>query len=695
MKFTSFAAFGALLLVGSVCAFAGRETSELAAGWKFTEGDPGLAATTGTWDAVSVPHTWNAKDGQPDRFPIGQKSSYYRGVGWYERTLKIPAGWQGKRVFVRFQAAALTATVYINGEELGGHRGGFTAFCFELTPHLHFGASNELRVRVDNSIQQDVAPLSGDFNVDGGLYRPVELIVTDEVCISPLDHASPGVYLTTKSLDQTKGDVEVKAVLSDGGTAERKVTVDASIANAAGSIVSKGEQAIEVFPGEAGLATLDLSVANPHLWQGRADPYLYTVTVRLKRDGHVVDTVSQPLGLRTVAISEPQGFLLNGQPYAIHGVNRHQDFASKGWAAAASDHAADARDMLEMGVTAVRLTHYPQSEALHDICDRNGLLLWNEISLVDLIDGSPAFADNAEEQMREMILQRYNHPSAVFWGLFNELENRKTPPPDALLRRLMGVIDGLDPSRIDVAATDHDNRSYNKIPPAICFNRYPGWYGSGHPDDLAGMIDKAYAEIGHRIGISEYGAGANPAQHVEGAPQKVDPKGQFHPEEWQATVHEREWAILQDNPKLWGTFLWVMYDFPSATRSEGSHSGLNDKGMITQDRKTKKDVFYFYKANWNPAPMVYLTGKRLTVRHLPVMEVKAYSNAPEVELWVNGKSVGTAKPDSVKIVRWPNVALRPGANRIEAIAHAGNKTLKDSCDWNLAPDSSATGAGTP
>jgi beta-galactosidase len=675
---------GIFLLTSSTSLFAQRESRDLATGWKFIKQDVGPTAATDGWESVTVPHTWNAQDAQFGK--VGNptlKDGYYRGACWYALPLEASAEWKNKRVFIRFEAAALVSKVYLNGELLGEHRGGFTAFCYELTPHLRLGAANDLRVQVDNSHQEDVPPLSGDFNIDGGLYRPVKLIVTDAVCVTPLDFASPGVYLTTKSLDKDEATVEVKSLISNGGDSSAKTTVQSEIKDADGKSIGtvSTEQSIDGNMTEPVIQ--NLTFAHPHLWNGRKDPYLYSATVRVMRDGKEVDEVVQPLGLRTFAISQEQGFLLNGQPYPIHGVNRHQDYLDKGWALSPADHEQDAQIMLDMGVTAIRLTHYPQSEYFHSLCDKNGLLLWNEVSLVNAIRDTPEFSANAEQQLRELILQRYNHPSAAFWGTFNELENQKTPPPDVLLQHLKDVIHELDPSRIDVGATDHFPRSYNKIPTAICFNSYPGWYGKEMPDAMAKYIDGHAKEIGKRIGISEYGGGGNPFQHEEGSPQKIDQKGQFHPEEWQTYIHETEWKIMQDNPNLWGTFVWCMFDFASAGRNEGGHPGLNDKGLVTQDRKTKKDAYFFYKANWNPEPMVYIASRRSTPRKLASTEVKVYSNCPEVELIVNGQSLGNAQPDEVRIARWPNVVLRPGPNHIEAVTSGPTGKLSDSCDWVL------------
>ncbi len=668
---------------GGTC-HAERDSTELATEWKFVQGDAGLAATTGTWEEVTIPHTWNALDAE--RGKVGNPTlpdGYYRGACWYARTLDIPASWKGKRVFIRFEAASMVAKTYLNGQLLGEHRGAFTAFCYELTGGLKYGAENELRVQVDNSHQEDVPPLAGDFNIDGGIYRPVHLIVTDPVCITPLYFGSPGVFLTEKAVSAEAATVEVKTLVSNGEEGRATVTVSARITDAAGESVASLSSDGEIEAGGTNAITETITVPHPTLWQGRTNPYLYTATIDVLRDGQVVDEVTQPLGLRTFALSAENGFQLNGVKYPIHGVDRHQDMRDKGWAISPEDHERDAKIMLEMGVTAIRLAHYPQSEFFHDLCDHNGILLWNEVSLVDMIRDTPEFGANAEQQLRELILQRYNHPCVAFWGLFNELGNKPGPAPDALLKRLKGVVNELDQTRLIVAASDKQNRSYNLIPDWTCFNGYPGWYGKGVAQDMGAFIDQRAQEIGKPIGISEYGAGGNPEQHQEGPPQKVDNKGQFHPEEYQSYVHEIDWGQIQNNPKVWGSFIWVMFDFSSAIRNEGAKPGVNDKGLVTQDRKIKKDAFYFYKANWTTAPMVYIASRRMTPRKMATTEVKVYTNCGEVSLTVNGQAIGTAKPDAVHVCRWENVTLQPGDNQIAVAATGGG--AGDNCDWVLQP----------
>ena len=662
-----------------------RQDLLLMEGWKFIKADAGLTAATSAWEPVTLPHTWNTKAADESRQPDDPKakSSIFRGACWYARNLDAPAAWQSQRVFIRFEAASLVAKVYLNGELLGEHRGGFTAFAYELTGRLRYGAKNELRVMVDNSRQADIPPLSGDFNVDGGIYRPVHLLVTAPVCLSPLDHASPGVYLTTKALTDAAAKIEVKSMVANGGIKAAEVRVKTDVTDATGKVVATAESPVTLAAGETRAVVSGLEVGTPHRWHGRKDPYLYTTTVSVVREGVVLDAVSQPLGLRTVAITEEKGFLLNDQPYPIYGVNRHQDWGGQGWAATPANDAEDERIILDLGVTAIRLAHYPQSDYWHNLCDRNGLLLWNEVSLVNEIRDTPEFSANAEQQLRELILQRYNHPSVAFWGLFNEMGSSKTYTPDALLRHLKTVVQVLDASRLIVCASDKLKASFNAIADHPCYNKYPGWYAPF--GKMGEMITNCAADAGKRTAFAEYGAGANPAQHAEGVLKKVEPRGPFHPEEWQTRVHEDDWAAMKNHPLLWGTFVWVMFDFQVAARHEGGQPNLNDKGLVTQDRKIKKDSYFFYQANWSDRPMVRIAAHRLTPRHLAETDIEVFSNCDQVELKINGQSLPPVAPDKVRVFRWTAAKLQPGRNVIQATATTGQETVTDSCEWILEP----------
>jgi beta-galactosidase len=706
--------FAASLFLSAASFCAAREIVPLNSDWKFIKQNAGLTAPTDSWESVTIPHTWNSRDSFMGTGEIlstlqtaeeakaaadsrkaskivtddpAMKFGFYRGACWYARNVDIPADWKGKRVFLRFEAASTVAKPYLNNTLLGEHLGGFTAFCYEVTNYLNYGAPNALRVEVDNTSREDLPPLSGDFNLFGGIYRPVSLIVTDPVCITPLDYASPGVYITPKSMNAKSASVEVRTLVSNGikqGTEKTQpaLSLQTQIQDASGATVAKETTRLEIPAGITQSTVQKLAIPTPHFWNGRKDPYLYTVSVRVLSGEKMVDQVVQPLGLRTVAISEEKGFLLNGKPYPVYGVNRHQDVRGKGWAITPQDDQVDGALIAEMGATAVRNAHYPQSESWHEVGDRLGLLLWDEVPLVGETRDTRAFWRNTQEEMREMVNQLYNHPSIAWWGLFNELESKIPPSSGTELSTLQALVKELDPNRLLVAATNKSKMYFNLIPDHICFNIYPYWYSPGPMGSCATQVQ----EVGKRIALSEYGAGGDIAHHTEGAPVKPNPAhgGPFHPEEWQCYVHEQDWAKIKNNPNLWGSFIWNMFDFTVAKRDEGSTPSLNDKGLVTHDRRFKKDVFFFYKANWNAEPMVYIASRRSTLRKEPKTEVKVYTNCPEVELKVNGRAIGVAKPDEFGTARWPGVLLQPGKNTIEVTGKSKEKPLVDSCEWVLS-----------
>jgi beta-galactosidase len=678
----------AALMLTALSSVSQAQNLDLVTGWKFTKQQETPTSSVAGWEEVTIPHTWNAQD--------AHQGKLYRGACWYARELKIPEKWKDKRVFIRFEAASIVAKTFINGHFLGEHKGAFTAFCYELTPYLHFGGTNDLRVLVDNSHREDVAPLSGDFNMDGGLYRPVHLIVKNRVCITPLDYASPGVYLSTRELDSSHTVISVKSLVSNGTPQAAQAHVEVRVRDAQGhEVASSVSDTQRIAAGNTLAFNQWLRWNDPHEWNGTRDPYLYTADIRVVRNGRTMDQVTQPVGLKTVAISQEKGFLLNGRPYPVYGVAKKQDYGDEGWAMTAADQKQDASIILQLGATAVRDAHYPMSDYWHTLCDHNGILLWDEVPLVNGTRRTPAFIANAREQMEEMIHQLYNHPSIAFWGLFNEIGNSTTPYSAGMLYSLKHIARDLDTSRIIVAASDHGNVYYNHIPDAICYNTYPGWYsGSNWPaaehntgglDQFAGWIRFRYDETHKRIGISEYGAGGSPLQHEEDASEKPQPRpgGPFHPEEWQSWVHEQDWARISNNPQVWGSFVWVMFDFASSRRREGATPYINDKGLVTEDRKIKKDAFFFYKANWNKEPMVYIASRRMTRRKMPVTGVQVFSNADSVKLEVNGSKLQAVKPDDIRVCSWKNVHLRPGMNEVRATGYFGNKVISDSCRWEL------------
>jgi beta-galactosidase len=658
-----------------------RENQVLSSGWKVQIGDPADAAgpdfNDAGWQTVSLPHNWGWLEAQEGK-------NYYRGPGWYRHELGVTP-LTGKRYFLRFEAASLVANVYLNGQFLGEHRGGFGSFCFEITQQLSDTGTNLLAVRVDNTKFPDIAPLEGDFSVYGGLYRPVHLIVTDEENIELTDHGSPGVAWLQTSVSTTQAVLDVTAQISNGTSNKVQLKLVASILNPDGKTVLASEQALTLARSDTAPYYFHLTLPQPHLWNGRKDPYLYRAIMELQtKDGMTLDRVEQPLGLRFYSVDPDKGFFLNGQPYHLHGVDRHQDFMNKGWAISDTDMDEDIALLKELGATVIRCAHYQHSDYFYGLCDKLGILVWAEIPQVNIIRDTPEFESTSRNQLLDLIRQSVNHPSIFVWSLGNEIGG-KSDDPHRELQDLAAVAHGEDPTRPTIEATMTDARpQMNKIPDLLGWNIYPGWY-SGAKEDYGQYLDKRRASS--KWGgfcVSEYGAGANTAQHEQN-PQHPKPGGPWHPEEWQSEVHEAAWAALKQRPFVWGTFVWCMFDFAVATRHEGSQPGLNDKGLVTRDRKTKKDAFYFYKSNWSDEPMIYITSRQFTERTNAVTDVKIYSNAKSPELFINSASLGKQGGGTNGVFIWKNVTLTPGENKITVTAMANGQPVTDECVWKLSP----------
>ena len=630
---------------------------------------------------VDLPHTWNAQDA------LSGKPDYKRGIGNYDKKLFIRSEWKGKRLFLRFEGANCVSNVFINGKQIGEHRGGYGAFIFEITDKVNYGKNNTVLVRVNNGEQLDVMPLVGDFNFYGGIYRDVHLLVTEDICISPLDYASPGVYLFQQHVGEKQAAVLARINLSNGTEHPRQATLRLQVKER-DKVVYQADKKVTVAPHTSVQPEeMSFTLLNPRLWNGREDPFMYQTVITLVKDGKEIDKVDQPLGLRYYATDADRGFFLNGKHLPLHGVCRHQEWAEVGNALRPMHHEEDTRLMLEMGVNAIRLAHYPQATYMYDLMDRNGIVTWAEIPFVGpggyadkgFVD-QPSFRENGKEQLKEMIRQHFNHPSICFWGLFNELKENGDNPLE-YIKELNVLAHQEDPTRPTTSASNQGG-AINFITDNIAWNRYDGWYGAT-PATLASWLDKthqAHPEI--KIAISEYGAGAS-IYHQQDSLVQTSPGSWWHPENWQTEYHIQNWKIISERPYVWGSFVWNMFDFGAAHRTEGDRPGINDKGLVTHDRKVKKDAFYFYKANWNPEPMVYIAGRRSVNRVKPVTEVQIFSNCAEVTLKVNGQIIKKMQPDGVKVCIFKDIRLKKGENNIEVSAKNGKRVITDACCWIL------------
>ena len=630
---------------------------------------------------VDLPHTWNAQDA------LGGKYDYKRGIGNYTKKIFIRPEWQSKRLFLRFEGANCVSNVFVNGKHIGEHRGGYGAFVFEITDKVEYGKENTLLVRVNNGEQLDVMPLVGDFNFYGGIYRDVHLLLTDNLCISPLDYASSGVYLIQQQITDKQAAICARINLSNGTGELRKAVLRLQV-NDGKKTVYETEKEVSMIPHtDVQVENIEFILKNPRLWNGTQDPFMYQTVVTLIKDGKELDKVEQPLGVRYYITDPDKGFFLNGKHLPLHGVCRHQERAEVGNALYPVHHEEDTRIMLDMGVNAVRLAHYPQATYMYDLMDKYGIVTWAEIPFVGpggyadkgFVD-QPSFRENGKEQLKEMIRQHYNHPSICFWGLFNELKEQGDNPVE-YIKELNAIAHQEDPTRPTTSASNQDG-ALNFITDHIAWNRYDGWYGAT-PATLATWLDathKNHPEI--KIAISEYGAGASIYHQQDSLVQTV-PGSWWHPENWQTEYHIQNWKIINERPYVWASFVWNMFDFGAAHRMEGDRSGINDKGLVTHDRKIKKDAYYFYRANWNPEPMIYIAGRRNVNRVKPLVDVQVFSNVEEVILIVNDCQCRRMKPDSLKVCLFKEVPLRKGRNEIEVRASDSKKQLIDRCTWIL------------
>lgn len=645
-------------------------------GWGYRPvSDTGLKSSM---KQVTVPHTWNANY-------IPGTRSYNREMMVYRRDLEITPDMKDKRLFLYFEGVNSSATVLVNNKSVGSHKGGYTAFCMEVTDYAKQGI-NKLEVWVTNAYNPEILPISGDFNIYGGIHRPCHLLVTEQDCISPLFYASPGVFIHQDKVSEKQAQITVETMLSLRGK-KQGLKVRTTVEDAKGNIISQNiEQNITNEN-----VKQPFVIDHPVLWNAKQNPHLYKVIVELLDNGKVIDRVEQRTGLRYFSVDADKGFFLNGKYLDLYGFCLHEEVEGKGSALSVEDHERDMELVKESGATSLRLVHYPHSESIYHLSDENGIVLWTEIPMVgpggyDFCGfiNTDGLKEHARQVLKELVYQKYNHPSICFWGIFNEIRtNYDNAEPFA--RELHELYKEIDPSRLTTLASCDDPKFYQNCSDLMAWNKYIGWYGSRNAPETAGnFFDKAKAASnGKPVAISEYGGGANVEHHFSMKENDVKPSGQFHPEEGQTYIHEGNWSAFAQRPYMWAKYIWVFADFQSAIRNEGGKPGINDKGLVTYDRKIKKDAFYFYKANWSTEPMIYITSRRFTKRPEASVQVKVYSNLRENTLYVNGKKIGKQKSDSLHRVVWQNVTLSKGENRIRVEGKSKAGVIEDTCVWYL------------
>ena len=607
----------------------------------------------GARQAVDIPHTWNARDGQDGG------NDYWRGTCTYEKTFASPEfDRRNQRVYLEFAGVNASAKVVINGAEVMIHDGGYSTFRADITHVLQ--PENHMIVEVDNSVNDRVYPQKADFTFYGGIYRDVKLITVSSAHFD-MDYFGGNGLQITPTVEGTDGKVRVQTWhnAKDG-------EVSVVLLDGAGNLVVAG----------SGTDTT-LTIPAVHLWDGLDDPYLYTCEAVLSVDGKAVDRVTARFGVRSFRVDPKEGFFLNGRSYPLHGVSRHQDRKGLGNALRREHHDEDMALIREMGANTIRLAHYQHDQYFYDLCDEYGMIVWAEIPYIS--EHMPGGRENTVSQMKELIVQNYNHPCIVTWGISNEItiSTRKTGDMLDNHRMLNDLVHEMDPNRPTSLACYAVCGPFNKvahITDIVSWNLYLGWYVPGlFLNDL--WIDFFHLCYPNRcLGFSEYGCEGMPNLHSS-APRRGD-----HTEEYQAVYHEYMLRCFQKRPFMWANHVWNMFDFAADARNQGGEPGMNHKGLVTFDRKTKKDCFYLYKAYWNPEPMAHIAGKRYAYRPEKVTTVKVYSNCPQVTLYADGKEVATKTGDKVFTFRVPlgettHLEAVAGQVRDEAVLHYTAKPL--------------------
>ena len=590
-------------------------------------------------EEVSLPHTWNAVDGQDGG------NDYYRGTCKYECHFSRPELETDGKAYLEFDGAAMTADVVINGTKAVHHEGGYGAFRADITQYLK--DENKLEVYVDNSDNTKVYPQKADFTFYGGLYRMVKLVTVSKNHFE-LDYAGgTGIKVTP---EVTLTDAAAKK-------ADAKVTVELWMVGDAEAVTVTIDGQQKETPVENGYAKAVFDLANVHLWDGVDDPYLYTAKAELS-DGDIVETT---FGCRSFSIDPQKGFFLNGRSYPLRGVSRHQDRTGAGNALTNEMHREDMEIIKELGANTIRLAHYQHAQEFYDLCDENGMIVWAEIPYITMhmSDGT----ENTLSQMRELVVQNYNHPSIVCWGLSNEITAASAVNEELLEnhRKLNDLCHALDMTRptvmADVFMLETDSPML-EIPDMNSYNLYFGWY-LGELEQNDSFFDAYHNTYPDRvIGLSEYGADANPAYH------SANPERGDYTEEYQCIYHEHMAKMIEERPYLWATHVWNLFDFAADGRDEGGKHGVNQKGLVTIDRKLKKDAFYLYKAYWSKTPFVHVCGRRYVERTEDVTEIKVYSNEQSVTLFVDGVERETSEGSKVFKFKVPIT----GTHKIRAVS---------------------------
>ena len=660
-------------------------------GWKFTKGSPFEAQLTGcddsSWETVNIPHTWNDKDAD-DETP-----GFYRGPVWYRKQLFIDKSQEGRRAVIYFEGANQEVRFYLNGQFVGEHKGGYTRFCFDITPHLRYGQENLFAIYVNNVYNPNIPPLSADFTFFGGIYRDVYLQFMNPVHIATNDYASSGVYIRTPEVNNSAASVEITTLLTNDMSQPTEIRVENIICDADGKEVKKTQAEVKLAAGETKTdISKKIKIDSPRLWD-IDDPYRYMVYTRIldKRKGTLLDEVVNPLGLRWFKFDSEKGFFLNGKGRKLIGTARHQDYFQKGNALRDELHVQDVLLLKEMGGNYLRVSHYPQDPVIMEMCDKLGIVTSVEIPVVNAVTETEEFLHNSVEMAKEMVRQDFNRPSVMIWGYMNEIFLRRPYTEgkqledyyrftEKVARALEATIREEDPSRYTMMAYHNMPQYYEdahltEIPMIQGWNLYQGWY---EPDinEFQRLLDRAHkAYKGKVLMITEYGPGVDPRVHSY-QPERFD-----FSQEYGLVYHKHYLNEMMKRPFIAGSSLWNLNDFYSESRVDAVPH-VNNKGVVGLNRE-KKNVYWFYKTALSRRPILVIGNREWksrggvvnTAQKECIQSVPVFSNAEEVELFVNNKSLGKKKiEDNYALFDVPFVG---GENLLEAVAVTGDNKLRD------------------
>ncbi|MEJ5995129.1 glycoside hydrolase family 2 TIM barrel-domain containing protein [Pedobacter sp. Du54] len=656
--------------------------------WNFYQG-----TSAGLARKINLPHTWNAFDVMDD------EPGYFRGIGWYNKKLKLKPEWKGKKLFLHFEGANQETAVYLNDKKIANHIGGYTAFTVPLE-RLKFNGTDYIAVKVDNSYNKDIVPLTADFTFFGGIYRSVSLMVLENAYFEGKQYATNGVYVHAEDVSQTAAKVIVNGQVTSAFGLSKKLNLVSTLSDATGKKIKEVKSAVTIEPGKTISFQLPaLLVASPRLWSPE-NPYLYQATTQLvdSKSGKIIDEVKTDIGLRFFSFDSNKGFFLNGMSYKLIGASRHQDFARMGNAVPASLQVKDIALLKEMGGNFLRVAHYPQNQAVLDACDRLGILTSVEIPIVNEITESEAFNANCITMQLEMIKQNYNHPSVIIWAYMNEvlLKMRYNNEPEKKQKYLKSIenlaqlLDDLtrktDPTRYTMLSNHGDVSGYIKaglvkIPQLVGWNLYQGWYG-GKSEDFGPGLDKIHAQMPDKpILVTEFGADVDPRIHAF-SPVKFDKSLEYG-----LLYHQIYIDAILKRPFVAGAAVWNLADFNSETRGE-TMPHVNNKGLLTLDRQPK-NTYYLYKANFQSKPFLKIGngswplrgGVALPNENSLTQNLQVMANTDSISLWVNGRFMGKNKVQK-GVTTWP-VPFNSGINQIKAVSYVKGIKLEDTITVNF------------